>query len=457
MFSNLSLVGLLLLLQLTVPVNAFVLPAYKEGGLGVNSFSRETSTSLMMAKRILCSFDSTDNGEVLSNPIYSNQTMSYTNVLRLHMLAGGSLDIDKHIGIGTDQVCLYVNGVGGDSNTNKIVRGIETALANLNEQLKPMTDKLQGVYEKGDKIYVTGFSRGSASARQFVANLEKDGLKCNLSGEKVEKPPVEFLGCFDTVSLQLWKNLPSSLAELATGKIISSDCVGEKHGKLPSIVKTAVHNLALDDGRFKKQTSDLKFILKHPNIWNVAPFPPTFMDSKDERVHEVWFPGIHEDVGGSKPEHGLSDCSGVYMQEWLANEGITFYDTPEEIPKENFIIPKKVNGSEKITAVTPGDIVMKPDPSSRDYHDDDTQRTDPRPVVTVHNNKKYKGTVRVHETVLEHLKQYDKYNINPEIMNTDNYADLLVVGSLDKVDEEKTKEFKETLQKIEKETVTRSA
>ena len=57
----------------------------------------------------------------------------------------------------------------------------------------------------------------------------------------------------------------------------------------------------------------------------------------------------------------------------------------------------------------------------------------------VDNNAKYKGTVRIHETVLEHLKQYSDYVINPEITNTDNYADLVVVGSLDQVDEEKSR------------------
>mmetsp|Transcript_18702 Transcript_18702/g.38351 ORF Transcript_18702/g.38351 Transcript_18702/m.38351 type:complete len:198 (+) Transcript_18702:467-1060(+) len=192
----------------------------------------------------------------------------------------------------------------------------------------------------------------------------------------------------------------------------------------------------MDDGRFKKTFLDIP---KVKDIWDIAPFPPCFMDSRDKRVHEVWFPGIHEDVGGSMKDHGLSDCSGVYMQEWLANEGIAFYDTAEEIPKENFIIP---GNPQDIYPVVPAFITMKPDPSARDWHNDGKLRDDPRPVITVHNNKKYKGTIRIHETVLEHLKRNKDYTMNAEVKKTDQYEDLVVVGSLDKVDDEKTNEFK---------------
>ena len=56
MITKVSLLGLLLL-QLAVPsAKAFVSPTYKEGGLAANNVATETSTSLTMAKKILCSF-----------------------------------------------------------------------------------------------------------------------------------------------------------------------------------------------------------------------------------------------------------------------------------------------------------------------------------------------------------------------------------------------------------------
>lgn len=434
MYTKVSLFGLLLL-QLTVPTTkAFVPLSHTQGGLGLDSVATGKRTSLMMAKKILCSFDSTGNGEILSNPkIRSNY--SYTNILRLHVLAGGSLDLEKYTGVeGSDQICLYVNGVGGDSTSPKLWTEINNVLGVLKFQIDSMKSKLEAVYEEGDKIYVTGFSRGSASARQFVANLENNGLQPANGGKKVKKPPIEFLGCFDTVSDQFAsKDLKEILIDATLGKITPSDCIGEVDGKLPSIVKKAVHGLSLDDNRFTMSLIGL-----------VEPFPPVFMDSKDERVHEAWFPGVHADVGGGETEHGLSDCAGVYLQEWLEHEGIVFYK-PDEIPKENFKIP-----GQEDNFVTPELIAFKPDPAGMDYiNTGHRSKRHARPVATVHDNKIFKeGTVRIHETVLGHLKARN-YDINKNIKNVNNAnGDLVVIGSLDKVDDEKTKELKELLKKI---------
>lgn len=450
MFTKISILGLLLL-QWTTGTNAFVAPTPR-GFRATGRVAGETPTTAMFAKKILLSFESTGNGEVVSNEGY-DPDMRYTNVLRLHVLAGGSLNLEKDpTGVeGSDQICLYVNGVGGDTSLpvpkkiDDLVEHMNLGVGILKGQICSMTTKLEEVYEKGDQLYVIGFSRGSASARQFVANLDNHGLKTS-SGEKVDKPPIEFLGCFDTVSDQFLKDFPEGLKLLHTDKeILSSDVIGEKHGQLPGIVKKAVHNLSLDDNRQQGFTKERMYERvfcpkKKLAVWDLAPFPPIHMDCTDPRVHEVWFPGNHEDVGGSKVEHGISDISGKYMQEWLEQEGIVFY-SPDEIPEDRFDLGNANTFGKELT-VDADMIRFKPDPGAETHI---KYTTNNRPVATVHNNSVVEeGTVRIHESVLEHLKATASYidQINKNIVNNEEHKELVVVGSLDTVDQEKTKELK---------------
>lgn len=434
MFSNIFLLGLLSL-QLAVPSSAFVPRASTRRGVGVYTYVAEDTTTSLMAKKILCSFDSSFNGEIVSNPRYNDES-SYTNVLRLHVLAGGSLDLTKNTGVdGSDQICLYVNGIAGDTTVPEMWKKAQGFLGYEKFQIKSMRDKLESVYEKDDEICIIGFSRGSASARNFVAELDKGGL-VTANGETVDKPPIKFLGCFDTVADQVVTDLPEILLDAELGRIPRSEQVGEVDGQLPGIVEKAVHNLSLDDRRFRSFRP-----LKN------NPYPPVYMDSKNERVHEVWFPGTHTDVGGSCATHGLSDCAGKYMQEWLENEGIVFYE-PDEIPSDRFEIPEGIEGRDKVVPVTAEDIAFNPNPADKDHPTD----TDfPRPCATVHDNKIFTdGTVRIHESVLEHLKQYDGYKITPNIKNINNAnGDFVVVGSLDQPNQEKTKELKNLLEKMD--------
>ena len=167
------------------------------------------------------------------------------------------------------------------------------------------------------------------------------------------------------------------MEEVKTGGVMSTDIIGEVNGALPSIVKKAVHNLSLDDGRNKRSATELPEILDNP--LDAVVYPPMYMDSQNDKVHEVYFPGVHEDVGGSEEVHGLSDCAGVYMKEWLESEGIQFYDTANDIPEDHFVIPDWVNkGAEGLPPVQPDDVAFNPNPGKRDYHNDGRLRDDSR-------------------------------------------------------------------------------
>ena len=63
-----------------------------------------------------------------------------------------------------------------------------------------MLQKLERVYEKVDKLYIVGYSRGATVSRKFASYLHNDGLQTK-GGEHMNSPSIGFLGCFDTVAL----------------------------------------------------------------------------------------------------------------------------------------------------------------------------------------------------------------------------------------------------------------
>jgi len=304
-------------------------------------------------------------------------------------------------------------------SNSKFIAMLNFALGDLNQQTDPMRKMLENVYNEGDKLYVIGYSRGAASARKFVCDLDRDGLQTS-SGGFVEKPSVEFVGCFETVAMQVKKRW-CGILKTRWGGITPSSGLGEIDGKIPSIVKTAVHNVALDDNRFR------------------GTYPPCYMDSADERVHESYFPGEHGDIGGTYYNKGLADGSCRYMQEWM--EGI---DEPLK-----FISNTEINDECIKVDDYPDVDINKKDldltPNAADiFHLLGKQLNDPdyRPVATVTNEKLVEGkTVKIHESVLDHLEADKDYPINPNIKE----ADVVVVGSLGKTLDDRTKRLKELL------------
>lgn len=143
--------------------------------------------------------------------------------------------------------------------------------------------KLQDNIERGDTtIDVVGFSRGAALALDFVNEIAKGKAKLNDGSI----PAVRFLGIFDCV--------PSF------GIAISPLNIGWDL-ELPANVNRCFHALALDERRGN-------FHLHRPKILGEA---------QSGRLTEVWFRGVHSDVGGNgakeDPPRGLASIALNWM------------------------------------------------------------------------------------------------------------------------------------------------
>jgi uncharacterized protein (DUF2235 family) len=192
-------------------------------------------------------------------------------------------------------------------------------------------DFLAKNYEDGDEIYLFGFSRGSYAARALAALIRAVGLvpayQVNLfdyawamllsRDRKLDKPDfglqgrfkstfgrrikIHFLGLFDTVSSVGWMYDPVIIPYT-------------KHNEIVEFVR---HAVSIDERRcFFRQ-----------NLWDSNP-------SETTNLKEVWFAGVHSDVGGGYlPETSqLARVAGRWMIGEARACGLKF--DPERCLKE---------------------------------------------------------------------------------------------------------------------------
>ncbi|HEX4826361.1 MAG TPA: DUF2235 domain-containing protein [Candidatus Polarisedimenticolaceae bacterium] len=231
-----------------------------------------------------------------------------TNVVKLYEM----LDRDR-----SDQLSYYQPGIGTmpppsiwNTLGRLIVARLDLAIAWLLEQhVCDAYRFLMRTYEPGDSIFLFGFSRGAYTARALAGMIHKVGLLTRGNEELIpfawdtykrkddwgeaagfkktfaRTVPLHFLGLWDTVRSIGWIWNPESLQFTRDN---------------PS-VEIVRHAIALDERR--------------------AHFPQnrwTDQKREDQDVLEMWFPGVHCDVGGGYLEKD-SGLSKIGLQ-WMAGE-----------------------------------------------------------------------------------------------------------------------------------------
>lgn len=301
-----------------------------------------------MVKKIVILMDGT------SNQISANRT----NILRLY----GTLA--KHSG----QLVFYDPGVGtmgaerrwlGLWRKASEVFGMATGKGldeNVKEAYRFIVENLEyRKPEKGckgwqDEIHIIGFSRGAYSARVLAGFLhafgvmekrnlnllsyvyrayKRIGCKASESGSSSGKawdeinlydrtlrpfhPRIRFLGLFDTVS-----------SVIVSGRYLPRF---ESHAftNHNSSVEVVRHALAIDEKR----------VMFRPCLWPAGQdFRPDKFNphrTRPQNRREVWFSGVHTDVGGGEPEEesGLAKIPLAWMVEQARTPeiGLTFDTT----------------------------------------------------------------------------------------------------------------------------------
>ena len=225
---------------------------------------------------------------------------------------------------GIEQVAFYDWGVGTDRK--KIAGGISGA--GIDKNIMDCYRFIVHNYNDGDKLFFFGFSRGAYTVRSLAGFIRNCGLLkrehadqiptayrhyrsrskvCIPDDPKMVKfrddyavaniTPIEFLGAWDTVGalgipIPFWGTL------------------GEReflfHDTEPSkIIQHARHAVSIDENR-----QDFE-----PTLWNEKP---------ELDLQQVWFAGVHSDVGGGYDEPGLSHCASQWMLDEANGFGLEF-------------------------------------------------------------------------------------------------------------------------------------
>jgi uncharacterized protein (DUF2235 family) len=273
---------------------------------------------------------------------------------------------------GNDQIAFYDDGVG--TSTNKYLALAGGAFGwGLKRNVIDIYKFVCRNYEAGDQISGFGFSRGAFTIRVLIGLIDSEGLVIASSEEdldrnarrayrhyrserfpskspivnglrglrdgilratdfvsrrvpyaqvgKQRKIPIRFVGLWDTVSAYGVPILPLKRAISAT---IWPMMFGDL--KLSRRVERACHALSLDDERSTF----------HPLLWDETDEPQVEEGEgveqdetatppgaahekiKPGRITQVWFPGVHCNVGGGYPEDRLS----LVSLHWIMSEAI---------------------------------------------------------------------------------------------------------------------------------------
>lgn len=219
------------------------------------------------------------------------------------------------------QIRYYCQGVGTGNFIDKIKGGAFGVglSANVIECYRFLANN----YNEGDEIYIFGFSRGAFTARSLAGFIGTIGLvhprdlgtlpegwayyriphserdtakaKAHLAalGERVTDVPIKCIGVWDTVGSM---GIPGTLLN----GYRASDF--QFHNtELGKDVEVALHAVAIDERR--KNFA--------PTLWNEDKKP------SNRVLEQVYFPGVHSNVGGGYPDQGLSDGALAWMIERL--------------------------------------------------------------------------------------------------------------------------------------------
>jgi uncharacterized protein (DUF2235 family) len=299
-----------------------------------------------MAKNIIICADGTGNTTIKGRG---------TNVFKTFE----AIDTSEHRSITSlpQQVAIYHDGVGTESL--KWIRLLSGASGwGLSRNVKQLYAELARVYIPGDRIFLFGFSRGAFTVRTLAGliatcgildvsklkyntnrafrqgirsaykayrqkyqtrisrllrgtrTLEPDVLRKRFSVEipgftYPGEPVIQFIGVWDTVDAV---GLPFRLADVINEFIWRfkfPDTTLSKH------VGVAYHALSLDEARQSFA----------PVLWDEGAEDP----SQPRRVEQVWFAGVHSNVGGGYPRQGMSLVALDWMMAKAEQHGVRFH------------------------------------------------------------------------------------------------------------------------------------
>jgi len=352
-----------------------------------------------------------------------------TNVVRLFNCLADTDEHDIH------QHRYYHPGVGTEGNWWEKLAGGMVGVG-LSRNIKSAYKWLADNWQDGDRIFLFGFSRGAYTVRSLAGMICKIGL-LKLAGVPYKEawkrvdaaydkgyrrkrenwskdwplsiPPqpddpdvpdvIHFLGVWDTVGAL---GIPDNMAIL---NLLDNRKKYAFHDtKLHNCVKHARHAVALDEKR--------------------ASFAPTLWTEVDNRpgVKQIWFPGVHSDVGGGYAEIQLSNGALNWMIAEASDQGLRFRsDMASQItgsPKG--VLHDSVSGIFKHLRTQPRNVPLI-DPSNAAQLHTSTLSRQQHPPIEQAPYRPTERLVNAGDSVTRHVYASQRWNDTGIFLEPGNY------------------------------------
>jgi uncharacterized protein (DUF2235 family) len=227
-----------------------------------------------------------------------------------------------------EQVVFYDRGLG--TGWRKVSG--QLAGMGISQNIKECYRFIFDEFNAGDRVFLFGFSRGAATVRSLSSFIHLFGILPKSRPELIDQAyriyrigdrakrdrrarqfigkhhtmwcRIRFLGAWDTVAAL---GIPIRALNVVVNKIpiFRYDF---QDLSLSESVEHARHALAIDDERKAF----------HPTPWD-----PELLDY--QTLEQVWFAGMHTDVGGGYAEQSLSDIPLQWMRDEAVRLGLRIY------------------------------------------------------------------------------------------------------------------------------------
>lgn len=291
-----------------------------------------------------------------------------TNVFKLYE----SIDLHTHEHDRTlaQQVVLYDDGVGtGGIKPIKILSGAFGW--GLGRNVRQLYAGIVRLYEPGDKLFLFGFSRGAFTVRTLAGLIIGCGV---LDKRKFESDEDlrwhvwlayrEYRRRYRTAIAKLVRKPYTkerrelfkqrhSVAEESNSYAIefvgvwdTVDAVGLPIPGVAEFINTAIYRFKFPDRALSPRVHRACHALSIDD--ERQSFEPMLWDEKGEssdRIKQVWFAGVHSNVGGGYPKQGMSIVPLYWMMAKAAESGLRFVDEDLKFYREHQNVNDKLYDS----------------------------------------------------------------------------------------------------------------
>jgi uncharacterized protein (DUF2235 family) len=206
----------------------------------------------------------------------------------------------------------------------------------IDDNIKEAYMYLMNTFEEGDSIFLFGFSRGAYTVRSLSGMLTRCGLlekrnvnliddafyyyvkhgKNKKEQDDFSKTAEQFKNNFSRdvtiCCIGVWDTVKALLAGTLRGNLFHDHY-------LSGNVRYGYQALAIDEHRS----------LFKPQLWEANPKS----EARYQHVLQVWFVGVHADIGGGYDQSGLANITLEWMIAQVIKHGIRFKsEVPDKLP-----------------------------------------------------------------------------------------------------------------------------